>query len=150
MVTSFLLFCCWDRVCCNLCVALVAYLSFCLACSYWLDWSNQQLCFRSRLLQFVCSTCRVPVFLLPLAPIGWINPISSFVSGRGYCNFCAARVAYGTCWRFWETFCFAFSHWLNWSNQQLSFRSRLLQFVRHVSHTCLVASRAPIGWIDPI
>ncbi len=140
------------RVCCNLCAARVARTcrrfrgTFCFACSYWLDWSNQQLCFRSRLLQFVCGTCRVPVggfgeLFATLAPIGWIHPISGFVSGRGCCNLCAARVAY-------ISFCFAWSYW---SSQQLSFRSRMLQFV---CGTCRVPvfllSLAPIGWIDPI
>ncbi len=32
--------------------------TFCFACSYWLDLANQQICFRSRLLQFMCGTCR--------------------------------------------------------------------------------------------
>ncbi len=73
--------------------------TFCFACSYWLDWSNQQLSFRSRLLQFVCGTCREPVrdlgkLFASLVPIGWIDPISNFLSGRGCCNLCAARVVY--------------------------------------------------------
>jgi hypothetical protein len=84
--------------------------TFCFTCSYWLDLSNQQLCFKSRLLQFVCGTCREPVgglgkLFASLAPIGWIDPISSFLSGRVCCNLCAARAAY-------LSFYFACSYWL--------------------------------------